>query len=152
MKRILCLAAATFAICLSTTTTYAQSESLKLRFNVPFAFTVENNTFAAGEYEVTEPAYMILELRNVKSQAAAFEHAQRARTRKEADGRVRLIFHRYDNEYFLAAISDGSWPSTYDMRVSQEEKRLMTTSPLPQVKVVTVLSNGTVEPAAIGQK
>ena len=32
MKRILFVAAATIAICLSTTATYAQNESLKLRF------------------------------------------------------------------------------------------------------------------------
>ena len=129
MKRILFVAAATIAICLSTTATYAQNESLKLRFHIPFAFTVENATFAAGEYEVTEPAHLILEVRNVGNQASAFEHAQPARTKKEADGRVRLIFHRYGNEYFLAAVSDGSWASTYDMRPSKEEKRAADTSP-----------------------
>src|SRR5215469_14314760 len=80
MKRTLCFAVAVFAICLLTTFTYAQSESLKLRFNIPFAFTVENTTFAAGEYEITEPSHLLLELRNVESQAAAFEHAQPART------------------------------------------------------------------------
>jgi len=53
MKRILLLAAATFAICLMTTASHAQAEQLKLRFHIPFPFTVENTTFAAGEYEVT---------------------------------------------------------------------------------------------------
>jgi hypothetical protein len=38
---------------------------------------------------------MILELRNVKSQAAAFQPVHSARSRKEADGRVRLIFHQW---------------------------------------------------------
>lgn len=152
MKRILCLAAATIAICLSTTFTYAQSESLKLRFNIPFAFTVENTTFAAGEYEVTEPAHLILEVRNVGNQASAFEHAQPARTKKEADGRIRLIFHRYGGEYFLAAVSDGSWASTYDMRPSKEEKRLADTSPRPQLKVLSVLVDGTVEATNLGLK
>lgn len=152
MKRILCLAAATIAICLSTTAIYAQSESLKLRFNIPFSFTVENSTFAAGEYEVTAPAHLLLEVRNVTSQAAAFEHAVPARTKKEADGRVRLIFHRYGNEYFLAAVSDGSWASTYDMRVSKQETRLVNTNPRPQLTVVSVLANGTVEANNSGQK
>lgn len=152
MKRILNLAAVTIAICLSTVSTYAQSESLKLRFNVPFPFTVENTTFSAGEYEVTAPAHLILELRNVGSQASAFEHAQPARTTKEADGRVRLIFHRYGGEYFLAAVSDGSWASTYDMRPSKEERRLADISPRPQLKVVGVLAHGTVETADIGRR
>jgi len=152
MKRILCLAAATIAICLSTNATYAQSESLKLRFYVPFAFTVENTTFSAGQYEVTEPAHLILELRNVGNQASAFEHAQPARSKKEADGRVRLVFHRYGDEYFLAAVSDGSWASTYDMRTSKEKERLAGTSPRPQLKIVSVLSNGAVVTSDIGRK
>lgn len=152
MKRILSLAAATIAICLMTTATHAQSASLKLRFHVPFPFTVENTTFAAGEYEVTEPAHMILELRNVQDQAAAFEHVQPARSRNEADGRLKLTFRRYGSEYFLAVVSDGSWQSTYDLRQSKEEKRLADASPMPHLKVVSVLANGTVQAADIARK
>lgn len=150
MKRILCFAVAVFAICLLTTFTYAQSESLKLRFNIPFAFTVENTTFAAGEYEITEPSHLLLELRNVESQAAAFEHAQPARTKKEANGRVRLIFHRFGREYFLVAVSDGSWPSTYDLRPSKQEQALA--SPTAQPKIVSVLVDGSIETANTGKK
>ena len=42
------------AICLITSASQAQSGSLKVRFHVPFPFTVENKTLAAGEYEVTQ--------------------------------------------------------------------------------------------------
>jgi len=48
LKRILWLIVATFAICLTTPTSYAQS-SLKLRFSVPSAFTSGNTVFPAGE-------------------------------------------------------------------------------------------------------
>jgi hypothetical protein len=68
MKRILSLAASIIVVSLMTTATQAQTDSLKLRFHVPFPFTVENATFAAGEYEVTQPDRLVLELRNVKSQ------------------------------------------------------------------------------------
>ena len=74
MKRILWLIVATFAISLTTLTTYAQSGSLKLRFSVPFAFTAENTLFPAGEYEVTQPDRYVLLLRNVETQASGFEH------------------------------------------------------------------------------
>jgi ketosteroid isomerase-like protein len=151
MKRILFVLAATITVCLITAVSQAQSEGLQLRFHVPFAFTVENATFAAGDYEVTEPAHMILELRNVKSQAAALQHVQSARLRKEADGRVRLIFHRYGSEYFLATVSNGMENSTYDCPQSRQEKRLADTSPRPQLTVVSVLSDGNV-PAGVGQK
>jgi hypothetical protein len=152
MKRILLLAAATFAICLMTTASHAQAEQLKLRFHIPFPFTVENTTFAAGEYEVTEPAHLILEVRNVGSQAAAFEHATPARSGKKTDGRTKLTFHLYGSEYFLAAVSDGPYQSTYDLRLSKEEMRLADASPRPQLKVVSILANRTVQPASDGQK
>jgi hypothetical protein len=152
MKRILLVAAAAIAMCLISTSTFAQAENLKLRFRVPFPFTVENTTFAAGEYEVTAPAHLILELRNVGSQAAAFEHAQPARSKKEADGRTKLTFHRYGSEYFLAAVSDGSYQSTYDLRLSKEEKELADASPRPQLKVVSILADSALQPASNRQK
>ena len=151
MKRILCLAVSIIVVSLMTTATQAQTDSLKLRFHVPFPFTVENATFAAGEYEITQPARLVLELRNVQNQAAAFEHVESAHSQKEANGRMRLIFHRYGSEYFLAAVSDGSWQSTYDLRPSKEEKRLADASPMPHLNVVSVLANGTVQ-ADVGRK
>ena len=56
MNRILSLAVSIIVVSLMTTATHAQTDSLKLRFHVPFPFTVENATFAAGEYEITQPA------------------------------------------------------------------------------------------------
>ena len=148
MKRVLYLAAATFAIYLMTTASHAQAEQLKLRFHIPFPFTVENTTFSAGEYEVTEPARLILEVRNVGSQAAAIEHATPARSGKKTDGRTKLTFHLYGSEYFLASVSDGSYQSTYDLRLSKEEKRLADSSPRPQLEVVSISANRTVQPAS----
>lgn len=141
------------AICLITATTHAQkSGTLVLRFRVPFPFTVENTTLAAGEYEVRQPTQFILALRNVESQAFAFEHVQAAGSSKEVDGRASAVFHRYGEAYFLAAISDGSWQSTYDFERSSIEKELTRKSPRRQPEVVSVLSNGNVVPADIGRK
>ena len=140
------------AICLITSATHAQSGNLKVRFHVPFPFTVENKTFAAGEYEVTQPTQFMLGLRNVENQASAFEHVQPAGSSKEVDGRARAVFHRHGGAYFLAAISDGSWQSTYDLGRSNKEKELTNKSPTRQPEVVTVLSNGAVVTADIGRK
>ena len=140
------------AICLIGTATQAQSRYLVLRFRVPFPFTVENKTFAAGEYEVTQPTQFMLAMRNVKGQASAFEHVQPAGSSKEVDGRARAIFHRYGQAYFLAAISDGSWQSTYDFDRSNKEAELIAKDPTRQLEVVTVLSNGTVVTTQIGRK
>ena len=146
MKHILHLAVSIIAICLITTATHAQSGNLVLRFRVPFPFTVHDVTFAAGEYEVTQPSHFILSLRNVENQASAFEHVQPASSSKEADGRARALFHRYGGTYFLAAISDGSWQSTYNFGRSNKEEQLTDNTPTRQPEVVSVLSNGTVVP------
>jgi len=140
------------AICLITSATHAQSGNLKVRFHVPFPFTVENKTFAAGEYEVTQPTQFMLGLRNVENQASAFEHVQPAGSSKEVDGRARAVFHRYGGAYFLAAISDGSWQSTYDLGRSNEEKELTNKSATRQPEVVSVPPNGAVVTADIGRK
>jgi hypothetical protein len=139
-------------MCLITTATHAQRSAgpLVLRFRVPFPFMVENKTFTAGEYEVTQPARFLLALRNVKDQTTAFEHVQPADSTKEAEVQASAIFHRYGKEYFLAAISDGSWQSTYDFGRSNKEKELAQKSRREE-KVVSVLSNGTVVTADIGK-
>jgi hypothetical protein len=137
MKRILSVTAATIAICFITTA-HAQSSSLRLRFHVPFAFSAKNKTYPAGDYEVTQPMYLILRVRNLQNQASAFEPVNPAQSRKEGDGRVRIVFHRYDNEYFLASVSDGSWESTYDFRISKEETQLANASPRKPVTIVSV--------------
>jgi hypothetical protein len=138
MKRILSVTAATIAICFITTAVYAQSSSLRLRFHVPFAFSAKNKTYPAGDYEVTQPMYLILRVRNLQNQASAFEPVNPAQSRKEGDGRVRIVFHRYDNEYFLASVSDGSWESTYDFRISKKETQLANASPRKPVTIVSV--------------
>ena len=140
-----CNVVATMIImCLMTSATYAQSGSLKVRFHVPFPFTVENKTFAAGEYEVTQPAQFMLGLRNVENQASAFEHVQPAGSSKDVDGRASAVFHRYGKSYFLTAISDGSWQSTYDFDRSNKEAELIAQDPTRKPEVVSAPSNGMV--------
>jgi hypothetical protein len=148
MKRILSVTAATITICLMTTAAYSQSSNLRLRFHVPFSFSAMNETFPAGEYEVTQPAHFFLKVHNlVGNHTSAFEPVVPAQSRKEGAGRVRLVFHRYDNQYFLAFVSDGSWESTYDFQISKEETQLANASPRKPVTIVSVNPNGTAEVA-----
>ena len=148
MKRILSVTTATLAICLIATAAYAQSSNLRLRFHVPFSFSAKNETFPAGEYEITQPTHFLLRVHNlVGNHTSAFEPVVPAQSRKEGAGRVRLVFHRYDNQYFLAFVSDGSWESTYDFQISKEETQLANASPRKPVTIVSVTPNGTAEVA-----
>jgi len=151
-NRNLSLAVTIIAMCVITTAAHAQSGSLKVRFHVPFPFTVENKTLAAGEYEVTQPTQFMLGLRSVENQASAFEHVQPVGSSKEVGGRARAVFHRYGKSYFLTAVSDGSWQSTYDFDMSNKEAELIAKDPTRQPQVVTALSNSTVVSAEIGRK
>jgi hypothetical protein len=74
------------AICLITAAAHAQSRNLVLRFRVPFPFTVKNTTFAAGEYEVTQPGQFVLTLRNVENQASVFAHVLPAGSKRKRTG------------------------------------------------------------------
>ena len=141
MKRILWLIVTTFAICLTTLTTYAQGGSLKVRFSVPFAFTAGNTVFPSGEYEVTQPDRYVLLLRNVETQASGFEQVQ-AKSQTNGGGSAEVIFHRYGAEYFLDRITDGPANSAYDLRPSKQERWLANGGSNPQPDVVSFLANG----------
>jgi hypothetical protein len=151
MKPILSLAAAAMALSFMTPTSQAQSSHLRLRFYVPFSFSVSNQTFSAGEYEFTQQYHSVFEVYNLKDHASAFETVQPAQSRKEGNGRVRLVFHRYDNQCFLTAVSDGSWESTYDFKTSTEEKLLAQANPRKPVMIVSIDPGGAVFVASRGQ-
>jgi hypothetical protein len=152
MKRILSLAAATIAVCLITPAADAQQSNLNLRFRVPFQFSVDGKSFAAGEYEVTQQASLLLNVYNRADHTSAFESVRPAQSRKEGNGRVRLVFHRFGDQYFLASVSSGQWESTYDFKISKEEERLAYESPRKPVITVSVAPSGAVQIAASSQK
>jgi hypothetical protein len=139
------------AILLIVTGAPAQRRNLVLRFRVPFPFIAASTTYAAGEYEVTQPGKFIVVLRNLQSQISAFEHVQPAGSGKDSERRAVAVFHRYGEVYFLASISDGSWQSSNDLKRSSQEERLTEKSPRRQPQILSVLSNGTIEIAQSGQ-
>jgi len=151
MKRILCLAAAVLALCVLTTTTQAQSDSLKIRIHVPFSFTVENTTLDAGDYVVTEPSNQVLRIQSQSDRTSSIQHVQFAHSRQESDGRVKLVFHRYGGQYFLAIVSNGTSDSTFDYQMSEREELLANATPKPHLNVVSVLVDGKVEGSNFGR-
>ena len=151
MNRFFSLAAATILFCLIAPTSHAQATHMKLRFQVPFSFTINNQSFAPGEYEFTQQAHFLLEVCNLKDHASAFQSVQPAQSRKEGNGHIRLVFHRYDDQYFLTAVSDGSWESTYDFKISAQEKLLAQASPRKPAIIVSIDPAGTVLVASRSQ-
>ena len=82
--------------------------SRKLQANIPFDFTVNGKTLAAGQYTVEQGSTQnVLVIRNWETKQAAAAITQGCGV--GADSQPRLIFRRYGNQYFLAkVISDTS--------------------------------------------
>src|SRR5215468_8259252 len=144
MKRTLSLSAVALAFFLIAPTMYGQASHLRLRFHVPFSFSINNQTFTPGEYEFTQQSLFMLKVANLKSDDSAFEAVYPAQSRKQGNGQVRLVFHRYGSRYFLAAVSDGSWESTYDFKTSADEKQLAPPSTRTPMMTVSIDQEGTV--------
>ena len=111
MKRTLSLSAVALAFFLIAPTMHGQASHLRLRFHVPFSFSINNQTFIP-EYELTQQLLFMLKVANLKSNDSAFESVLPAQSHQESNGQVKLVFHRYGKQYFLAAVSSGSWEST----------------------------------------
>ena len=138
---ILHLLAALAAMCLWAGAASAQS-NLKIRVHVPFSFTVENTTFDAGDYVVTEPSTRVLRIQSQSDHTSVFQNVQSAHSRAESDGHGKFVFHRYGSQYFLAVVSDGTLESTFDFQVSGRERQVAAANPQPELKIVSVLANG----------
>jgi len=149
MKRTLSLAAMILVVFSVAPKMYGQTNyHLRLRFHVPFSFSVNNETFTPGEYEVTQQSALLLKVANVKSNDSAFEQVYPAQSDREGNGQVRLVFHRYGSQYFLAAVSDGSRQSTYDFKTSPDEQQVAQNSARKPMMTVSIDPEGTVLVAA----
>ena len=72
---------------------------------------------------------------------------------KDVNGHARLVFHRYDDQYFLAFVSEGSLDSTFNVYTSKEETQLANASPQKPVTIVSVVpSRGALQATASSQK
>ena len=90
MKRTLYFAAVALAMILIAPTIYGQSDQPKLRFHIPFQFSINSETFTPGDYVVIQKSTFLLKVANLNSSSAAFESVYPAQSRKEANGQVRL--------------------------------------------------------------
>jgi hypothetical protein len=153
MKRILYLAAAAIAICLITPAAYAQRSNLELRFHAPFQFSIEDNTFAAGDYVITRQTHLKLIFCNQDNHTSVLVSVLPTSSRKDGNGHARVVFHRYGGQYFLAFVSEGSLDSTFGFYISKEETILANSSTQKPMTIVSVVpSRDTTQAALSAQK
>jgi hypothetical protein len=110
-----------FAVIFSVVSANAQSVS-KIKTDIPFDFKVGEKSYQAGSYEVavagtaTGGAIMVLRDGDGKNLGSAVIN----RTDTGTTGKSELVFHRYNDEHFLAGVVFGK--GSYSLLPSTAEK------------------------------
>jgi hypothetical protein len=101
MKRISAIALFSIATLAAANGLFAQESAVKA--NIPFNFTVGNQSMPAGEYTISTPAEHVVEIQSADSRyvdMALAHEADPART-----GSAELVFDKCGEFYFLRRIS-----------------------------------------------
>ena len=103
---------------------FAQSSSLNLVANIPFAFRSGSTMMPAGKYEIRELSERFVVVRGVdqrRSQILSTIHTEAFK----APDHGKLIFHRVGNKYFLYQIWSPNQTSGYQLPKSHAEKETL---------------------------
>jgi len=91
--------------------------------NIPFNFTVDGVRMPAGEYVVSSPSERVVILQHVggpESKATITNNG----TSTNIYGRSKLVFHKYGNAYFLAAVWMPNSDHAHEYYASTDEIQL----------------------------
>jgi len=120
MRKSLCVGALALSLLVTLAALPAAAKSVDgMRAQVPFDFHVGDSLVRAGNYTITSMTddEMLLRISNGKEVAAVTTNSGRARG--DGEGRARLVFHKYGDQYFLSAV----WGSDSNGRTLHESKR-----------------------------
>ena len=120
MRKRMCVGALALSFMVSLAALPAAAKSVDgMRAQVPFDFHVGDKLVRAGNYTVDSMTAdeLLIRIRNGKESAATTTNS--GRERGNGEGRARLIFHKYGDQYFLAAV----WGSDANGRTLAESKR-----------------------------
>ena len=129
------LALISLLIFLTAGSVYAQ---VRVKADIPFAFTVKDKSLEAGTYTVSQygiaiQALLIQELKNPEGQAYVLANAVETNLGKSLD-RPRLVFRRYGEQYFLGQVWMGEGNTTgREIGKSAKELQVAKNSPEPEL-------------------
>lgn len=102
----------------------AQLGDTRVMAQVPFNFVVGDKAVSAGEWTVSSrPIHGVLLIQNADAKVGVFSLPQIDETRKPAGSCV-LVFHRYNNRYFLSEIKVEGSTTVYRLPESKTEAEL----------------------------
>lgn len=105
MKRNMFMGLTALVLALVINVAFAQSKT-KATADVPFAFTVEQSSMAAGHYSIIELSERTLQIRNDDTKTSVAVIALHEESIKQQN--PRLVFHKIGDRYFLAEAWTGA--------------------------------------------
>ena len=119
------------------------AQSLILKANVPFEFTVGDKALPAGEYLVRSDASLsVVVLQEEASRVAALALVSRKELGATNDpaGITKLTFDRYGGHYFLREVDNGYTRTGSIVPMSHSEREFAKTASLQHNEIVAVLA------------
>ena len=116
----------------------AQSPNYGLRANIPFDFIVGNQTVPAGTYSFKRARQdddLVLQISNLAGKTVTFRNTILVTTLKPKDKSI-LIFHRYDNKYFLSEVWSAGTSAGRSLPPSRSERDILRKETLASSKRV----------------
>jgi hypothetical protein len=115
------LAATLFAV-VAVSSAYA-GPRVTLTAKVPFAFTVGEVSLPAGDYTLYEAETGLIKIQGAEVNKCMY--FTQPGTPARYDGKVRLVFHQYGDQYFLSEVFNGLEGNGRKFRTSKLEKDRM---------------------------
>jgi hypothetical protein len=108
---------------LSAISVYAQSKTLISKVEIPFDFSIRDKTLPAGIYRVESIFQDVLLIRSEDGQEACVSLTMPVRA-KEIPETGRLLFHRYEETYFLFQIWESGSDDGRQISKSRTERSI----------------------------
>jgi len=125
-KKVFSLMAACCLLTLVAANAHAQLPGTALRASIPFDFSVRGRILPAGNYEIRRiadsPDGLIIRSLGDNHDYEVFE--TEPVTARGISSRSELIFHRYDDSYFLSEVFAGGEETGRELSQSHQEKAL----------------------------
>jgi hypothetical protein len=124
MKYLRTIFTAILLLALASVVVRAQERPI-LMATVPFPFTVENTTLPAGNYIVSilPPYSMMIKVQSADGHKSVMILAIPSRSLEKSKA-VKMVFHRFGNEYFLAQVWEQGSAVHRDLRSGDRAREL----------------------------
>ena len=120
MMRAFTLFSLLITLALATAAVSAQTRSV--RASIPFNFNAGDSKLAAGEYTIRRISQDALVIESADGKTRVMVAAPRSIDQRLNQGKEKLVFHRYANNYFLSQVWSTRGASGRELNQSKSER------------------------------